>query len=157
MVYDLRNKRDAAHLADGIDANLQDATLVVGCLDWVVAELLRSCHAGMSADEAQAAVGDLVAKEVPAVEEIGGQPVILRDLQPRDRALLMLYRAGSELGASVDELAVALRDRRKDHLTARLRKLDEARLVLEHPATGRFHITSAGIRDVEERGLARPA
>ena len=28
VVYDIRNNRDAAHLADGIDPNLQDATLV---------------------------------------------------------------------------------------------------------------------------------
>ena len=29
VVYDIRNNRDAAHLADGIDPNLQDATLVI--------------------------------------------------------------------------------------------------------------------------------
>src|SRR5215469_1746683 len=38
LVYDIRNKRDAAHLADGIDPNLQDATLVVATIDWVLAE-----------------------------------------------------------------------------------------------------------------------
>src|SRR6202167_5186796 len=29
VVYDIRNKRDAAHLVDGIDPNLQDVTMVV--------------------------------------------------------------------------------------------------------------------------------
>src|SRR5437879_1481412 len=38
VVYDIRNKRDAAHLADDIDPNLQDATLVASMLDWVLAE-----------------------------------------------------------------------------------------------------------------------
>ncbi len=38
VVYDIRNNRDAAHLADGIDPNLQDATLIVAVLDWVLAE-----------------------------------------------------------------------------------------------------------------------
>ena len=38
----------------------------------------------------------------------------------------------------------------------RLIKLDENRLVLMHPKTGRFYITEAGIRDVERRNPARP-
>src|SRR4051794_5175024 len=33
LVYDIRNKRDVAHLADGIDPNLQDATMVASVLD----------------------------------------------------------------------------------------------------------------------------
>lgn len=154
VIYDIRNRRDAAHLADGIDPNLQDATLVITCMDWVVAELVR-LHHGVSADEAQAIIEDLVTREVPAIQEIDGQPVILSDLQARDQALLMLYRAGAA-GMSVDELAAALRVERKDHLRTRLRRLDEAKLVLEHPESGRFHITHRGSRDVEKRDLARP-
>jgi hypothetical protein len=103
LIYDVRNKRDAAHLGDGIDPNLQDATLVIGNMDWVMAELVRLHHA-VSADEAQRIIEDLVTKEVPAVQEIEGQPVILADLKPRDQAMLMLYRAGAA-GASLDELA----------------------------------------------------
>src|SRR5947208_11411421 len=44
VVYDIRNKRDAAHLGDGIDPNTQDATLVVSVLDWVLAEFIRLVH-----------------------------------------------------------------------------------------------------------------
>lgn len=155
LIYDIRNKRDAAHLGDGIDPNLQDATLVIANMDWVVAELVRLYH-GVGPDEAQRTIEDLVTKEVPAVEEIDGQPVVLADLQPRDQALLMLYRAGAA-GASLDELASWLRTSRKDNLRTRLAKLDEDKRVLLHPETGRYHITAKGRRDVEARGLARPA
>ncbi len=155
VIYDVRNSRDAAHLGDGIDPNLQDATLVVGVLDWVMAELVRLHHA-VTADETQALIEELVTKEVPAVQEIDGHPVILKELQPRDQALLLLYRAGTERGLSVDELASWLRVTRKDNLRTRLRKLDEQRLAFEHPQTGRFHITSPGMHYVEEKGLARP-
>jgi hypothetical protein len=155
LIYDIRNKRDVAHLGDAIDPNLQDATLVIANMDWVLAELVR-LHHNVSPDQAQAIIHDLVSREVPAIEEIGGQPVILSDLRPRDQALLMLYRAGAT-GASLDDIAGWLRVTRKDHLKARLVRLDGDRLVLEHHGTGRFHITAAGIKDVEARKLAQPA
>lgn len=153
LIYDIRNKRDAAHLGDGIDPNLQDATLIVGNMDWIMAEFVRLNHA-VSANEAQAIIEDLVTKEVPAVQEIDGHPVILANLQPRDQALLMLYRAGSA-GASLDELSGWLRTR-KDHLKARLLKLDDDQFVFHHPKSKRFHITDKGVRYVQEKKLAQP-
>jgi hypothetical protein len=155
LIYDIRNKRDVAHLGDGIDPNLQDATLVVGAMDWVMAELVR-LHHGVSADEAQRIIEDLVTKEVPAIQEIDGHPVILAKLPPRDQALLLLYRAGPR-GAELDDLAAWLRLGRKDHLKTRLLRLDDERLILHHPASGRFHLTSRGVHEVETRRLAHPA
>src|SRR5712692_10422340 len=63
VVYDVRNNRDAAHLADGIDPNLQDATLVISVADWVLAEFVR-LHHGVPASEAQKIVDSLVARRV---------------------------------------------------------------------------------------------
>jgi len=155
LIYDIRNKRDAAHLGDGIDPNLQDATLVIGNMDWVMAELVRLHHA-VTPDQAQRIIEDLVTKEVPAVQEIDGQPVILSDLQARDQAMLMLYRAGAA-GATFDDLASWLRIvRRKDNLRTRLRALDGDKLVLHHPKTGRYHITDKGVAYVDKKNLARP-
>jgi hypothetical protein len=155
LIYDIRNKRDAAHLSDGIDPNLQDATLVVGNMDWTLSELVRLYH-DVDADRAQGIIENLVSKEVPAVEEIDGQPVILKNLQPKNQALLMLYRAGAQ-GASLDELASWLRVSRKDHLSARLKKLDSDALILHHPKSGRYHITKKGIALVEKKEYAQPA
>jgi hypothetical protein len=44
VIYDIRNGRDAAHLADDIDPNLQDATLVISNIDWALAEFVRLYH-----------------------------------------------------------------------------------------------------------------
>jgi hypothetical protein len=154
-IYGIRNKRDAAHLADGIDPNLQDATLIVGNMDWVLAEFVRIYHQ-VSADDAQQIIENLVSKEVPAVQEIHGQPVILSDLAPRDQALLLLYRAGSA-GASIEELMSWLRAGHKGNMRKRLAPLDEGKRVLLHPKDGRYYITHKGIRDVEKRQLAKPA
>lgn len=154
LIYDIRNKRNAAHLSDGIDPNLQDATLVIGNMNWVLAELVRLYH-GVSADDAQRIIEDLVTKEVPAIQEIDGQPVILSDLQPKDRAMLMLYRAGPK-GASLDDLARWLRTPRKGDLKKRLGTLDRDKLVLLHPDSHLYYITNKGVRYVDEHRLALP-
>ena len=71
MVYDIRNKRDAAHLADNIDPNLQDATLVVSTLDWILSEFVR-LHHNVSANDAQKLVDELVTRVAPVVQDFGG-------------------------------------------------------------------------------------
>jgi hypothetical protein len=113
-------------------------------MDWIMAELVRLYHR-VEADEAQAIIENLVAKDVPAVQEIDGQPVILTNLKPQDQVLLMLYRAGAN-GAELDELALQLRTPRKDHLRARLGKLEiGSRCCFIHPA-GTTSPTSASAR-----------
>src|SRR5438445_3406975 len=61
VVYDIRNKRDAAHLADNIDPNIQDSTLVISILDWVLAEFVRYYHT-VGADETRRIVDSLVTR-----------------------------------------------------------------------------------------------
>jgi len=124
-------------------------------MDWVLAELVRLYHA-VSADEAQRIIENVVTKEVPAVQEIAGQPVILKDLRAREQVLLLLYRAGAQ-GGTLDEVASWLRTPRKDHLKARLLKLDEQKLVLAHPTYDRYYLTSRGAKTVEGAGWAEPS
>ncbi len=104
VVYDVRNKRDAAHLGDGIDPNLQDATLVATVLDWVLAEFVRLYH-NVAADEAQRMVENLVTRKAPAVETVGNFLKVLNpNLKAGDYLLLLLYHRGRE-GATREELA----------------------------------------------------
>ena len=77
VVYDIRNKRDAAHLADGIDPNLQDASLVVAVLDWVLAEFVR-LHHSVSGNEAQNMVNLISTRMAPAIEDFGGFLKVLK-------------------------------------------------------------------------------
>jgi hypothetical protein len=92
-----------------------------------MAEFVRLYHS-IPADEAQRIIEELVTREVPIIQEIMGQPVFLKDLQPRDQALVLLYNSGTDRGASLDELSSWLRVKRKDHLLTRLRTLDKQRL-----------------------------
>lgn len=154
-VYAFRNKRDAAHLADGISANLQDATYLVGVLDWVLAELVRLYH-DVEPAEAQAIIDDLVVREVPVIDEIAGQPVLSKSLILSDRILVFLYRAGRDRGLPIPELQRQMRHADRGNLTKSVKRLDEKGLALLHPETGRAHITSAGMADVEARQLLNP-
>ena len=92
LVYDIRNKRDAAHLGDGIDPNLQDATLVTSVLDWVLAEFIRLYH-NVSADVAQQLVSQIVTRAVPVVQDFNGFLKILKpNLAVSDHCLVLLYQ-----------------------------------------------------------------
>ena len=151
VVYDIRNKRDAAHLADGIDPNVQDATLVVGMLDWILAEFVR-LHHGVSADQAQKIISDLVKKRVPAVQEINGFLKILNPkLQVSDRVLVLLYECGTRQ-ATFDELSNWVHPKMRKNLKRTLDALEHDRALI-HSVGKSYQITEAGMRDVEDRKL----
>jgi hypothetical protein len=80
LIYDVRNKRDVAHLADGIDPNQQDATLVVRNMEWVLAELVRLCH-NVSPAEVHGIIADLVSKDVPLIQVFDGFPRVLKAVE----------------------------------------------------------------------------
>lgn len=153
VVYDIRNNRDAAHLADGIDPNLQDSYMVSSCLDWVLAELLRLAGAA-SPDEAQKMIEGITIKRTPAVEEFGpNQLKTLRpNLGPSDRVLLLLYNRG-QAGATVEELGSWLKPSQRANLVRALRSLEHDKDFLGL-TNGRYRLTRLGIREVERKGLA---
>jgi hypothetical protein len=153
VIYDVRNKRDAAHLADGIDANVQDAALVVHCMDWVLAELVRVYH-DVSPTEAHEIIVDLVSKEVPVIQEFDGFPRILRDLAASDFVKVLLYWRGSQ-GALMSELLEWVRPSMKTHLRRTVRGLEEKHLV--HVTGELVRLTRVGEGAVEDQRLIEPA
>lgn len=153
LIYDIRNKRDAAHLADNIDPNQQDASLVVACMDWVLAELVRLYH-NVSAAEAHRIISDLVSKEVPILQVFQGFPRILKALKASDYCLVLLYWRGAD-GASMDELARWVRPSMRKNLRRTVSALDESNLV--HLDKTRVYLTRSGELDVESRKLLEAA
>lgn len=155
VVYDIRNKRDAAHLGDGIDPNLQDATLVVGAIDWVLAEFLRLYH-NVSADEASTIVDGIVERVAPVVQDFDGFLKVLNPrLGPSDHCLVLLYHRGRD-GATFDELRSWARPSMRANLRRTLRTLCDSR-DLAHFDGSAYKITRLGERDVESRQLISPA
>jgi hypothetical protein len=151
VVYDIRNNRDAAHLADGIDPNLQDATLVVSVLDWVLAELVRLYHS-ISANEAQRIVENLVTRRAPAVEDFNGFLKVLNPaLSASDHCLLLLYQRGAD-GATFDQMNTWARPEMRGNLRRTLHRLSNEKAFV-HSDSGRYFVTETGKKEVESRRL----
>lgn len=152
MIYTIRNTRDAAHLADGIDPNLQDASLVVHVMDWTLAEFVRLFHS-VDADEAQRIIEALVVRDVPAIQTVRGIPRVLKPLRAGEHCLLLLYGAGSN-GVSYEDLRAWVRPTMRTHLRRTLDKLINQDLVHRDGET--YVILRPGERYVEEHGLIEP-
>ena len=151
VVYDIRNNRDAAHLADGIDPNLQDATLVISVLDWVLAEFVRLYHS-VSADEAQRIVQNLVTRRAPVVQDFNGFLKVLNpDLAAGDHCLVLLYQRGAD-GAAFSELSLWARPSMRTNLRATLDRLTNDK-AFAHSESDKFFITGTGLKEVETRRL----
>jgi hypothetical protein len=151
VVYDIRNGRDTAHLGDGIDPNLQDATLVISNLDWVLAEFVRLYH-DVDADEAQRIVDGLVARAVPAVQDFNGFLKVLKPgLQASPYVLLLLYECGTR-GASLSEIETWVQPKMRSNLKTTLRRLVHDKAFV-HDDGSRYYITKLGLEEVETKNL----
>lgn len=152
LIYDIRNKRDIAHLADGIDPNMQDATLVVRNMEWILAEFVRMYHK-VSPSEAQCLIEDLVSKELPAIQEIDGFPRVLKTLRAADYCLLLLYWCGPA-GATIDQLREWVRPEMRSNLRRTLAGLEKNNYI--HIAGQHHRVLLPGEKAVEEGELVQP-
>ncbi len=151
VIYDIRNKRDAAHLADGIDANLQDSSFVSAAIDWVLAEFVRLAH-GVSPDRAFGLVKAITIRRIPAVEQFGDFLKTLRpSLGPSDRILLLLYHC-ADSGATVAELSNWLKPKQRTNLNRTLAQLEHDKDYVVFTG-GKYRLTRRGISAIESRQL----
>lgn len=155
LVYDIRNKRDTAHLSDGIDPNLQDATLVVTVIDWVLAELIRLYH-NVPANTASKMVDGIVKRVAPVVQDFNG---FLKILNPKlgvsDHCVVLLYQRGED-GATYEELEKWARPPMRANLKRALDTLVDKK-DYAHFDGSRYMITRRGEQYVEGQNLITPA
>ncbi len=150
VIYDIRSRRDAAHLGDGIDPNAQDSSLVISCINWIMAELVRMYH-DIDTGEAAVLIDNLVLRTVPVIQNFDGVPRVLRDLPASDTCLLLLYQNGSG-PMTIEDLRGAVKPTMRRNLGRTLQRLDNLNHV--HVADGMIWITRLGERRVEEERLA---
>lgn len=147
VIYDIRSKRDSVHLGN-IDPNLMDATLILNCCKWVLAELFRM-ELQIPVDEAQKTINYLIEKKIPIVQDFDGFLVTLNPrLSARDRILVLLYYRGKE-GATREELSLWLPPKMKKQLTTNLNRLQHDKNFI-HRVKKQIYITRLGEKFVED-------
>lgn len=151
LVYDIRNKRDAAHLADGIDPNMQDAILVISVVDWVLAEFIRLYHE-VVADEARRIVETIVARAAPIVQDFDGFLKVLNpNLNAGDWCLVLLYQCSAN-GATFKQIDEWVRPDMRANLRRTLHRLVHDK-AFAHLNGDVFMITLRRHKEIETRRL----
>jgi hypothetical protein len=151
VVYDIRNSRDAAHLADGIDPNLQDASLVIGNIDWILAEFVRLYH-GIKPNDAQQIIETLVIRKIPVVQDFDGFLKVLNPkLKVTEYVLVLLYECGSA-GALFEQIESWVRPSMRANLRRSLNKMVDEKAYL-HRTAEKYQLTKSGIKLVETKRL----
>lgn len=151
VIYDVRNSRDAAHLADGIDPNIQDSSLVAAILDWILAEFVRVFH-NVDPGEAHELITGLVTRTAPAIEDFDGFLKVLNpNLRAGEHCLVLLYHR-DQTGATLAELTEWARPKMRGNLRRTLDRLEHT-LAFIHRAADKYRITMAGKREVERKRL----
>lgn len=97
VIYDLRNKRDVAHLGAGkVVPNLSDAMLTMSVVSWAVSEFIRVAHQ-CGVEEAQRHVDAVVQRQHPLVWSDGTIIRVLdTSLSFESKVLLVLFRVHPE-------------------------------------------------------------
>jgi len=94
-IYKFRSDRGAIHIDPQYSANELDSKLVIECVRWVMAEILRSFWNSERSEVARA-IREIIQYEVPAVGLFEGKLLVQRtDLSIDDEMLVLLHHAGS--------------------------------------------------------------
>jgi hypothetical protein len=91
LLLDIRNKRNVAHLGNLLNVDEMDSRLVMRLVKWILAEVIRE-ESAANPQEIQRIIDSLSVKEIPLIEEIDGDLVVVgTDLKADQRALIVLY------------------------------------------------------------------
>jgi hypothetical protein len=102
LIYDLRSKRDVAHLRPGVSPNFTDASLILSTASWIVAEVVRLSHQ-CDIENAQRIVDGLVQRRVPLIWIEGGLVRVLKpSLKYWQQVLVILYHFHPEWVSDAD-------------------------------------------------------
>lgn len=147
-IYGIRSKRGVGHTGE-VDANLMDATLVMGVCDWTMAELIRLYH-DCSANEAQNIIDRLVKRSIPILYDRDGIKTLLQQMPYEEASLLFLQHEG-EKDIPISELCKWVEHTHVTNFRKNiLRKLHTEKKIYLNENARLCRILPPGLRYVEE-------
>lgn len=145
LIYEFRNKRGGAHNSS-FDPIKMDCALVVAAANWVMEELTR-LYLTNDAMAAQALVESLLMKEIPLVEEMDGDRLVLKPgLPARVQLEILLYREFPER-CPIKDLIRWVHDHSVDNIRVTLRTMKKKNLV--HETEDGWKLTISGMHEAE--------
>lgn len=151
-MYNVRNKRGVGHLGGDVNPNRADASLLVACADWAMAELFRIYYQ-CSLEEAQTIVDALVQRRLSLVYELEDtKRVLLPRLSYKDKTLLLL---ASEFPDEVSEsdLLAWIEPKDKSSYRRRVLRVLHSERMIEYEEPNWCKILPPGLRYVETQYL----
>lgn len=145
LIYEFRNKRGGAHNSS-FDPIKTDCTLVVAVSNWVMEELTR-LYLTNDALAAQKLVESLLVKDIPLVEELDGDRLVLRPgLSARIQLEILLYREFPER-CEIKDLIRWVHDHSVENIRVTLRGMKQKNLV--HETEDGWKLTFSGMHEAE--------
>jgi hypothetical protein len=145
LIYEFRNKRGGAHNSS-FDPIRTDCALVVAVSNWVMEELTR-LYLVNDALAVQKLVESMLVKDIPLVEEMDGDRLILRPgLSARVQLEILLYREFPERCA-IRDLTRWIHDHSVENIRVTLRTMKQKNLV--HETEAGWKLTDAGMHEAE--------
>jgi len=146
LVYEHRNKRGGAH-NNSFDPNEMDSTFVVAAAKWVLEELTR-LYLTNNPSAARTLIANLLVKEIPLVEAIDDDLVILQpDLSARVQLEILLYRHYPDR-CTMRDLAGWVRHHHTEH-NVRVTLGHMRTKALAHENENGWKLTEQGVHEAE--------
>jgi hypothetical protein len=144
-IYEFRNKRGGAHNSS-FDPTKMDCAFVVAASNWVMEELARLYLTNDSVD-AQTLIENLLVKDLPMIEEIDGDYVVLDSALPaRIQLELILYNHYPERCAMKD-LVRWVHNHTANNVRTTLQNMKRKNLLHENELG--WKLTDAGVHEAE--------
>lgn len=148
-LYEIRNNRGVGHVGGDVDPNYMDSTVVLGTVNWIMAELIRVLH-NLSTNDAQQVVTQLVERRIPVIWQMGDVKRVLDpSLKLSDQTLLLI--ASCPAACSTNDLFGWLDCKNKAYFNKLLREQHAKRFVEFNENSNEVLILPPGAKYVEER------